>query len=244
MLSLLKTRRWIGFTLLVIVAIVGFGLLSRWQWDRAEQHRQERIAVEDAQIFDEPVSSISGLDEFTRVVVTGTYEPASTRFVRQRPQDGGNGFWVLTLFQPQSNVEPLWVIRGWVGAESRALEAPKVADPSSGEVRLVGAVRYFEPARSDVSGLPESVISRTSVDELNDSMSSTGELTTQDRILQRISSTPSDNLTVVELPTADEGQNISYAVQWILFAVVAIVGWFIFLRRETKDETAQSDHVN
>jgi len=44
MWSLLRTPRWLGFTVLVIVAIVGFGLLSSWQWSRAEEERQARNA--------------------------------------------------------------------------------------------------------------------------------------------------------------------------------------------------------
>jgi len=31
----------------------------------------------------------------------------------------------------------------------------------------------------------------------------------------------------------DEGRNISYAVQWLIFAAVALVGWWAFLRRES-----------
>jgi len=57
----------------------------------------------------------------------------------------------------------------------------------------------------------------------------------ENRVVQLISSEPSTgDLVLVPLPEIDEGQNISYAVQWILFAMVAIVGWFIFLRREAK----------
>ena len=44
MRSLLKTRRWIAFTLLVVVAITAFGFLSRWQWHRAEEERSARQA--------------------------------------------------------------------------------------------------------------------------------------------------------------------------------------------------------
>ena len=43
---------------------------------------------------------------------------------------------------------------------------------------------------------------------------------------------------VLPVPTIDEGQNISYAVQWLLFAAVAMGGWFFFLRREAIEEAA------
>ena len=41
------------------------------------------------------------------------------------------------------------------------------------------------------------------------------------------------------LPVIDEGRNISYAVQWILFALVALAGWFFFLRREARTVAAE-----
>ena len=43
-------------------------------------------------------------------------------------------------------------------------------------------------------------------------------------------------LIPVPLPEVDEGQNISYAVQWLLFAGVAMAGWFFFLQREARED--------
>jgi cytochrome oxidase assembly protein ShyY1 len=55
------------------------------------------------------------------------------------------------------------------------------------------------------------------------------------RVVQLISATPADaGIVIVPLPEVDEVQNVSYAVQWIIFALVAIIGWFIFLRREVE----------
>ena len=49
---------------------------------------------------------------------------------------------------------------------------------------------------------------------------------------------PQDGLIALPLPEVDEARNISYAIQWLLFAMVAIGGWFFFLRREAKDDAA------
>lgn len=51
-------------------------------------------------------------------------------------------------------------------------------------------------------------------------------------------------LEVLPLPTVDEGRNISYAIQWLIFALVAISGWYFFLRREAREdaERAASEH--
>lgn len=43
------------------------------------------------------------------------------------------------------------------------------------------------------------------------------------------------------MPEVDEGRNISYAVQWLLFAVIAVAGWFYFLRREAREDEARQE---
>lgn len=234
MLPLLKTKRWLGFTVIVILAIIGFGLLSRWQWDRADEHRAERLAISEAQVL-QAVDSVNDLDEFTRVEISGTYENVSTQLVRQRPLDGGNGYWVMTPLDTNSGTR-IWVIRGWVGASTIATEVPIVPQADNGPITITGAVRYFEEPLADVYGLPAGVIAKMSLEELIP-LSSTD--TVENRVVQLISSTPSTNdIVIVPLPKVDEGQNISYAVQWIIFALVAIIGWFVFLKREaeTPDE--------
>jgi cytochrome oxidase assembly protein ShyY1 len=236
MLALLRTSRWVSFTALVLLAIIGFGFLSRWQFDRAEQHREERLTIEQGQIIKDPQFDISGTAEFSRVTMTGQYLGADV-LVRQRPLDGGNGYWVLTPLQPNANADMVWVLRGWLSASTQALEVPPIPQAPSGDVTIDGVVRVFEAPRSDVSGLPDQVISRMSTEEL----SFAG--VAQDRVLQLIRSEPEDDLITVPLPEIDEGQNISYAVQWILFALVALGGWFVFLRREAQDEVRDHDLV-
>lgn len=230
MIALLRTPRWIGFTALALVAIIGFGLLSRWQWQRAEEHRIERLTIEQGIEIDGWTTDVSALDAFSRVQVRGTFRDELTTLVRQRPQDGGNGFWVITPLDLESQRGLVWVIRGWVPASANALEKPTVAPAPAGSIEIAGAIREFEPPRSNVSGLPSGVISRMSIEELPD----IGPV--QDRVVQVITSKPFDDLAVVELPQVDEGQNISYAVQWIIFAIIAIGGWYIFLRREAQTE--------
>ncbi len=236
MLALLRTSRWVSFTALVLLAIIGFGFLSRWQFDRAEQHREERLTIEQGQIIKDPQFDISGTAEFSRVTMTGQYLGADV-LVRQRPLDGGNGYWVLTPLQPNANADKVWVLRGWLSASTQALEVPPIPQAPSGDVTIDGVVRVFEAPRSDVSGLPDQVISRMSTEEL----SFAG--VAQDRVLQLIRSEPENDLITVPLPEIDEGQNISYAVQWILFALVALGGWFVFLRREAQDEVRDHDLV-
>ena len=46
-------------------------------------------------------------------------------------------------------------------------------------------------------------------------------------------------LRPVPPPEPTDSRNLSYAGQWLLFAGVAIAGWFFFLRREALDDDAR-----
>jgi cytochrome oxidase assembly protein ShyY1 len=50
-------------------------------------------------------------------------------------------------------------------------------------------------------------------------------------------------LAFVSAPQIDDTMNLSYAGQWLLFAGVAIVGWYIFLRREAKEDSRDTAPV-
>ena len=153
MLSALRTRRWQGFTALVVVAIIAFGLLSRWQWSRADEKRVAQLAQRLAD--QEAVVPAVGerLPEFTAVQIEGTYLPGATRLVRQRPLEGRNGYWVLDLLRGVSG--DIWVLRGWLPAGPRTDISPDVP-AIDGLVRIDGVVRPLVPGQGllDRGGLP------------------------------------------------------------------------------------------
>ena len=232
MLALLRTRRWISFSLLVVVVIVGFGLLSRWQWSRAEAKRLDRIALESASLTQpSPLPTdqkLDGVREWSRFTATGTFDPNDQVVVRRRPLNGTNGFWVMTLFE-MGNHQSIWVNRGWMPTQGVATSLPKIPAPTLGQSTITGAWREFETASAtDLSGLPLGMIPAPAPAVLPVHATAPGYL--------QLTAPMQPNLQPLETPEIDEGQNVSYAVQWILFAVVAVVGWFIFLRREAADD--------
>ena len=233
MLALLRTRRWQGFTAVVIVAIVAFGLLSRWQWSRAEEKRGEQQALAVSQMQPITPGPLDDVPEFTAVTVTGTYVSDSRRLVRQRPLEGRNGFWVLE--QLNSDRGRIWVLRGWTPATALAQETPSVPTLGDTVVTVEGVARPLPEGTVlvDRGGLPPDQVTQIHSAQLPDR----GDM---GWYLQARASVPVDPLIPVPLPEPDEFQNISYAVQWLLFAGVAIAGWFFFLRREAKEAGADS----
>jgi cytochrome oxidase assembly protein ShyY1 len=244
-LALLRTRRWIGFTVVVLVAIVGFGILSRWQWSRAEDKHQESIRLAaESQVAPVPVEdllpSVIGPDlpaldpdlEWRTVVVTGTYRSQDQVLVRKRPLDGRNGFWVLA---PLTTADggTVWVNRGWVPAAGTATAEQAIPPTPSGEVTVTGRVRpTVVGPRPQPDDLPAGQVSDPDVGALTPPGA-----TTVPAYVELVSSDPADRVaTPLPLPQVDESRNISYAVQWILFALVALVGWWFFLRREARED--------
>jgi cytochrome oxidase assembly protein ShyY1 len=241
-LQLLRTRRWLGFTAVVIGAIIAFGLLSTWQWHRAEIRRAERIALQTAS-QGEPTplgaialaSGVSPGDEWRSVTAQGRYLPDAQAAVRKRPLDARNGFWMMTALATDDG-PVVWVNRGWMPAGADALATPPFPPPPPGEVTVTGYLRILEagePGGND--GLPTGQIAAPAA-ALLPAVSGT-----LPAYLQLRSSDPEqDGLIILPLPEVDEGRNVSYAVQWILFAFVAVGGWFFFLRREAQEDAERT----
>ena len=231
MLTLLRTPRWQGFTAVVVVAIVAFGFLSRWQWDRAEQKQQEARtqSLSDTDAITPSPGDV--LPEFTPVTLTGEYVSDSLRFVRQRPLEGRNGFWVMQQLRTTGGT--VWLLRGWTPSGIRASDSPELPIDDQREfVTVTGVARPLPAgaaiATQDRGGLPFDQVTDITAGQLP-------EATGEGWYLQVAMAEPSDDLIPVPLPENDDLQNISYAIQWLLFAAVAMGGWFFFLRREAKD---------
>ena len=232
MWSLLRTPRWIAFTALVLAAIVAFGLLSRWQWARAEERRTDRVELQTETSTD-PTSwsiAVESGQEWRPVTLVGTFEADGTVLIRQRPLDGRNGFWVATpLRQPDGS--RVWINRGWIAAEGGATATQAAPEPPAGDVTVAGWLRTAEvtpsPAPTDLPDGQAAALDPTMLDAGSQPSF---------YVQMRVSSPADADVTPVPVPVIDEGRNISYAIQWLLFAAVAIAGWLFFLRREARDD--------
>jgi cytochrome oxidase assembly protein ShyY1 len=240
---LLRTRRWQGFTALVVGAIVAFGLLSHWQWTRAEDRRAERVALQSALSADPvPIGSLDPTsladEEWQTVSVRGEYRGDLQAGARKRPLDTRNGFWLITPMET-TNGTLVWINRGWLPAGKDALSTPPFPAPPSGTVTVTGHLRLFEtPDSQGNEGLPEGQIAAVTpalLPAAGEALPAYVQLSTSDP--------EQDGLVVLPLPEVDEGRNISYAIQWLLFAAIALGGWFFFLRREALEDAERASEA-
>lgn len=240
MLSLLRTGRWIGFTSLVVVAIVAFGLLSMWQWSRAEDRRAERTALQ-ARLEAPPLplpdllpagTALSPDLEWRQVIVRGDYT-GDQELVRRKPLEGRNGFWVMSALRTEGG-ELAWILRGWMPVEDRAEAAATAPAVPTGPVTVVGRLRAISPGSPLPVDVPVGQITEVSVEQLRPAADFSA-------YLELTAAEPPSSLQAVPAPQIDEGRNISYAVQWLLFAAVAMAGWWFFLRREAREDGVVSE---
>lgn len=234
----------LAFHALVVVVVPSFVMLGFWQlgrWEeRAAAAEQQEANINAAPV---PVEKLSGVgedvdpdDRWRRVTVTGSYDAGNELLVRNRDGSRGVGLHVLTPLVTDDGTGVL-VNRGWIEQPPTATSRPDVPPPAEGEVTVTGRIQFSETEENtgirDRGGLPEGQIMLVDVDELGTDLpyplyGGYVELTEEDP--------PSDPAPEPAAPPeTDIGMSLSYAVQWWVFAVIAVGGWVFLVRREVRD---------
>ena len=241
---------WHALVLTVVVVLVGLG---QWQLQRLDEVRtanarlEERIEAAPVPIGDllAGVGEDPAALEFRRVTVTGTFRPDEEVLQRNRVQRGLQGLDVLTPLDLGDGTS-LLVRRGWVPT---TMDTPPVVDapPPSGLVTISGVLErsVAQPtfgARDPEEGRLERVF-HPDTDRLDAQTS--GRLLP---VVLRMDALPGADATTLpaapEAPGLDEGSHLSYAVQWHVFALLAlgayVLWWRSRLRRRTPDTVAMA----
>lgn len=245
----LLTPRWIALHVVVLLVIPAFVLLGRWQFGRFEERsaNSERVTanIEAAPVpLDQlaaPGRPVRQDDRFRKVTVTGTYDPAHALVVRRRPQEGRNGFYVLTPLVTGQGTGVI-VNRGWVPAGPTADAPPEVPAPPAGQVTVTGRLRPSETEESsgitNRAGLPPGQVLLIDADAIGKGLpyrlvGGYVELTAQQ---------PESAAAPAPVPAPDVGAggglNLAYGIQWWLFIGIAIGGWILMIRREVAERRA------
>ena len=250
MLALLRQRRWLGFTLLAVFFVLLFVRLSFWQVSRLhERQRANDVVRAHLAASPMPAAELTALaasdrsfatdQQWRAVRLTGHWDASHQMLVRNRPSDSGdNGYEVVTPLLPDGGGTAVLVDRGWVPAGATPAKPDSVPAPQAGAVTVVARLQPSEASRS-TEGLPAGQVSSLA----------TGDLSRGDgyRVLDgylRLTSespAPASAPAVHGDPVLDDGPHLSYAVQWVLFALVAVGGWWTFLRREAEEAATATE---
>ena len=241
-LRLLLRPGWLLLAFVVVVfAAACFTLLAPWQFDRNTERETTNAALEsstgaEAVPLDSvlPAGSVPTTEtQWRRVTLRGQYVPEAEAVARLRTVQGNAAFEVLTPFRLLDGSAVL-VDRGYVRPVG-GIRVPDFAGAPSGTVDLVARVRIderdpqdrpaFEDATTDGHRQVYAVDSRA--------VAEAGGLTLRAGYFQLEDGSPGV-LSALPLPQMEAGPFFSYALQWIAFGAMGLLGLFYFTWREIK----------
>ena len=235
------------------LVVVSFPQLGLWQLRRYDEVQQDRTNLE-RRLAEDPVP-LTGPDtasyedrddaiEFTRVVVRGTWVEDETVAQRNRDLNTQGGFDLLTPLDLGTGYAVL-VRRGFVPPARQGAAEPLEPEPlPTGEVEVVG---WLEPSGSQPS------FGATDPDEgvlttvFNADVSRIDQQTTlpllQDIVHLQTATPPETGAFPVPQPVPDlsDTSNLSYALQWFAFTLIALVGYAIVLVRRLRGQDVPTD---
>ena len=137
-------RRWhrprAFAVLLALFGVAVFGVLGRWQVQRADE--KERLfaayagAGSQAPVTLESARRIAASPRYPLVSVRGRYDTAHTYILEDQTHDGAVGSVAYAIFEPVDGSTPILVDRGFVAGPTRGA-APTIAPPPEGEQALL-----------------------------------------------------------------------------------------------------------
>jgi cytochrome oxidase assembly protein ShyY1 len=240
--ALARDGRWRRPLALAIVFAIGCALLSWWQFARrAETAQANALVVANYNATPRPLGDVlHGLGDYSsdrrwlQVQVTGTYLVRDQLLVRDRQLGSNPGFEVLTpLRLPDGDV--FVVDRGFLNVGPKQDRPDTVPAPPSGTVTVVARLQANEhaiPGRSAPAGEIPSI-------DLGSVAKDVGAPTFTGAYGLMVSETPPAATNPIPLAPPsfgdDEGTHLSYAIQWILFALIAFFGLGWSVRRSLRD---------
>jgi cytochrome oxidase assembly protein ShyY1 len=241
-------RKWLGYLGVVVVFAVVCGFLAHWQWSRHEEkmvvvHQLEQRYDAAPVPLDEAVPALDSYDpalEWQPVSMTGTYAADETLLVRNRPLNGQPGFEVLVPFRVTGG-DVFVVDRGWVPTGNDQDAPDEVPAPPEGEVTVTARLKPGEPALGSRTGVPgTNQIATVQLSEVQARVSGT-IYSAAYGLLQSETPAPAEAPVKASAPEIDTGLNLSYFVQWIMFAVGAFAFLFYVFRQERRNRALDEE---
>jgi len=244
-------RRWIGYLALVLVFAAVCALLSWWQFSRNAE-AQERIRQVDDNWDASPAAldrllpsfdaAMDPRETWTPMTLRGTYDVAHQLLVRTRPSpvNGQVGYEVLVPLDLDAG-GVLVVDRGWVAADDTDADlADAVPAAPSGEVAVIARIKAGEPGIAGRTA-PAGQVATIELPRIAELIGRTTDTYTGAYGLLVSESPAAPTGTLLPRPAPDPGPYLSYAIQWIIFAIAAgfALVWSFFNERRVRRLSAE-----
>ncbi|CAM3651118.1 SURF1 family protein [Occultella aeris] len=255
----LLSGRWAGTVVVALVVAVACAALGYWQLTRYQgkaaaielvEANYDSTPVGIEEVIPTPGTVLATSQTWTPVTVTGHYltdAPHPSVVLPQRPIGGSPADHVAAIFAVDLADGGTWLLtvdRGWYATDTFADHGAQQELPD-GDVTLTVRLRPAEPTTDrdapdgQVYGLaPAQVLAATTGDGGAGSaaVGADGELVTGAYgVLAVESPTTASPPSALPRPAADLGNHLSYAFQWWIFGIGALVGTVILARREAAE---------
>ena len=233
----LYSRRWFGYWAMLLIFSVACVFLGNWQFARRAEAQAE-IARIDKNYDATPIpigQALPALEAFDEgsnkwqpVVITGKYLGGEQLLVRNRPKDSRVGFEILSpLILANGNV--FVVDRGWIPAADNSSKPSDIPLPPSGEVTVVARLKAGEPVIEGRSAVGNT-LGTINLAQVQSELKKPTYLGAYGLLVSEKPAAVTGELNVK--PERDEGPHLSYALQWYVFIIIAVVGTVYGARRE------------
>ncbi|GAA5182834.1 SURF1 family protein [Rugosimonospora acidiphila] len=250
MYRFLATSRWIGFAVLTVVMAVIMVGLGFWQLDRFHSRADSNSHVDAvSEGTAVPATSLMGIGRppskaaaWTKVTVTGQYDPAHQIIARERTLNSQVGFEIIDPLK-LSNGTAVLVDRGWLApaASGAALTLPDVPPTPTGKVTVTGLLHL--PESKGETAIP--VDGKLTVRRIAPAkLASVMPYPLLGGYVAMEAQQPSTNAAAfgqIPVDHQDSTLNAGYVVQWWCFALIALVGFGWTAYREAHPKVSDLD---
>lgn len=236
--------RWLGWLLLVAIFSAACVWLSQWQFSRRADVVARNTVIE--RNYDRPPVPLDTVlksdrlpknQEWRQVVITGHFYPQQSVLVRNRPFNGSPGFLQVIPFITDTG-EAIAVETGWLPTGEKQDSPDLIPAPGAQTQTITIRLRAVEPS---LRAAPPKQISAINIQELKAKIG--GSLQFFESFYGRLASSYSNGNFPKLLPKPEltEGNHLSYAMQWILFALMSFFAFGWAIRQERLRKKLGSD---
>ncbi|MBN9177340.1 MAG: SURF1 family protein [Microbacterium sp.] len=233
--------RWTGYVAVAILFAIACAYLSHWQFSRNEERERQLSLI--AANYDATPAALGDLigsdgafdpgDQWHPVEVRGEYLVDQTLLARNRAHGGTAAFEVLVPLRTDTG-QVLIIDRGWLAPGNDQPEPDEVPAPPSGTVTVIARLMPGEPLRNATQSAPEGQVPTINLPLIAEQTGLDSVVTGAYGLMASEDPAAASIPNALESPSEDPGPHLSYAIQWILFAVMGFVFIWYMIRTELR----------
>ena len=236
--------RYILLAAIGVAVALGCFRLSKWQIDRLGERRErnamlaERMSAAPRPLSEIPNDSAAAA-QYRRTFVRGVFDYEHELALALRAREGSPGVYILTPLRLPGG-RTLLTIRGWVYApDGMTVDFARWRERDS--VDAQGFLDTFVPARGPVTMESRPQLARQLVrDSLLRKLAEGTQLLPYVLVLTTPAVASDTTPARLAPPAITAGPHLSYAIQWAVFGIIALVGTFLALRRGTAERRSNA----